>query len=173
MQAVSKIRAKIPVNLSAIGIGLLVVICAVGFVFYIQRGAHIELKGSVLKVRTQAMDESSSVAVVNFRFVNPSNYPFVVQDVNVSIVDKDGKAVDGMPVSELDARRLFQYYPVLGQKYNDSLLMRDKIPGRASMDRMIVARFEIPEAALQSRKDLKIKITDVDGPEAELVEAKP
>ncbi len=144
MDAVSKVRAKIPVNLSAIGIGLVVVICAVAFIFYIQRGAHIELKGSVLKVRTQAMDESSSVAVVDFRFVNPSNYPFVVQEVNVSIVDKDGKTVDGMAVSELDARRLFQYYPVLGQKYNDSLLIRDKIPGRASMDRMIVARFEIP-----------------------------
>lgn len=173
MDAVSKIKAKIPVNLSAIGIGLFVVICAVGFMFYIQRGAHIELKGSVLKVRTQAMDASSSVAVIDFRFVNPSNYPFVVQEVNISLVDKDGKTVEGTTVSELDARRLFQYYPVLGQKYNDSLLMRDKIPGRASMDRMIVARFEIPEAAVQSRKDLKIKITDVDGPEAELVEAKP
>jgi hypothetical protein len=166
------VQLKIPVNPVALGGGLFVVICAVAGVFYIQRGAHIELKGSVLKVRTQAMDESSSVAVVDFRFVNPANYPFVVAEVNVSIEDNNGKTIEGTAVSELDARRLFEYYPALGQKYNDSLLMKDKIPGRASMDRMIVARFEIPEATLESRKGLKVKITDVDGPEAELVETK-
>jgi hypothetical protein len=161
---------KIPVNPVALGGGLIAVVCMVGFVFYVQRGAHIELKGAVLKVRTQSMDENSSVAVVDFRFVNPSNYPFVVQEVDVSIVDKDGKTVEGMQVSELDARRLFEYYPALGQKYNDSLIMRDKIPGRASMDRMIVSRFEASESTLESRRYLKVRIVDVDGPEAELRE---
>ena len=144
----------------------------VGFVFYVQRGAHVELKGSVLKVRTLATDEASSLAVVDFRFVNPSNYPFVVQEVNVSIQDKDGKTVEGNQVSELDARRLFENYPALGQKFNDSLIMRDKIPGRASMDRMIVSRFEVPESRLDSRRSLKVRILDVDGPEAELKESK-
>src|SRR5690242_19598743 len=117
-----------------------------------QRGAHIDLKGAVLKVRTQAMDENSSVAVADFRFVNPSNYPFVVRQVDVSVIDKDGKILEGSPVSELDARRLFQYYPVLGQKFNDSLVMRDKIPARQSMDRMPVARLEAPQAVLESRR---------------------
>ena len=163
---------KIPVNPVALGGGLVAVVCMVGFVFYVQRGAHIELKGAVLKVRTQSMDENSSVAVVDFRFVNPSNYPFVVQEVDVSIVDKDGKTVEGMQVSELDARRLFEYYPALGQKYNDSLIMRDKIPGRASMDRMIVSRFDVPESVLESRRYLKVRIVDVDGPEAELRETR-
>jgi len=137
-----------------------------------QRGAHIELKGSILKVRTQAMDENSSVAVVDFRFVNPSNYPFVVKEVVVTMEDKDGKPLEGAVVSELDARRLFEYYPLLGQKYNDSLLMRDKIAGRQMMDKMIVARFEVPESTLQSRKKLTVRIVDVDGPEAELQEGK-
>src|SRR3989442_864054 len=137
-----------------------------------QRGAHIDLKGAVLKVRTKAMDENSSVAVVDFRFVNPSNYPFVVRQVDVSIEDKDGKILEGSPVSELDARRLFQYYPVLGQKFNDSLLMRDKIPARQSMDRMTVARFEALESALESRRKLILRIVDVDGPVAELQEEK-
>jgi hypothetical protein len=163
---------KIPVNPVALGGGLIAVVCMVGFVFYVQRGAHIELKGAVLKVRTQPMDENSSVAVVDFRFVNPSNYPFVVQEVDVSIVDKDGRTVEGMQVSELDARRLFEYYPALGQKFNDSLIMRDKIPGRASMDRMIVSRFEAPESTLEGRRYLKVKIVDVDGPEAELRETR-
>jgi len=161
---------KIPVNPVALVGGLVVVAAGLGGMFYMQRGAHVELKGAVLKVRTQAMDENSSVAVIDFRFVNPSNYPFVVKEVTVSIVDKDGKTLEGLPVSELDARRLFQYYPQLGQKYNDSLLMRDKIMGRQSMDRMIATRFESPEATLESRRKLMVRIVDVDGPVAELQE---
>ncbi len=161
---------KIPVNPVALVGGLLVVAAGIGGVFYMQRGAHVELKGGVLKVRTQAMDEKSSVAVIDFRFVNPSNYPFMVKEVTVSIVDKDGKTLEGQPVSELDARRLFQYYPQLGQKYNDSLMMRDKIMGRQSMDRMIATRFEETEATIEGRKKLTVRIVDVDGPVAELQE---
>jgi hypothetical protein len=163
---------KIPVNPVALVGGLLVVVAGIGGVFYMQRGAHVELKGGVLKVRTQAMDEKSSVAVIDFRFVNPSNYPFVVKEVTVSIVDKDGKTLEGQPVSELDARRLFQYYPQLGQKYNDSLMMRDKIMGRQSMDRMIATRFEETETTIEGRKKLTVRIVDVDGPVAELQEGK-
>src|SRR5207248_3796206 len=115
-------------------------------------------------------DESSSVAVVDFRFVNPSSYTFVVREVGVSIEDKDGKIVEGATVSELDARRLFEYYPRLGQKYNNTLLMKNKIPPHASMDRMVVARFEGPESALESRKNLIVRIVDLDGPTSELRE---
>jgi len=161
---------KIPVNPVALVVGLLVVAAGVGGVLYMQRGAHIDLKGSVLKVRTQAMDEKSSVAIIDFRFVNPADYPFVVKEVIVSIEDKDGKTWEGQPVSELDARRLFEYYPQLGQKFNESLMMRDKIMGRQSMDRMIATRFEVPEATVESRKKLTIRIVDVDGPVAELRE---
>jgi len=161
---------KIPVNPVALVVGLLVVAAGVGSVLYMLRGEHIDLKGSVLKVRTQAMDEKSSVAIIDFRFVNPADYPFVVKEVIVSIEDKDGKTWEGQPVSELDARRLFEYYPQLGQKFNESLMMRDKIMGRQSMDRMIATRFEVPEATVESRKKLTIRIVDVDGPVAELRE---
>jgi hypothetical protein len=152
------------------GIGLVVILIAVAAILYIQRGAHIELKGAVLKVRTLAMDENSSVAVVDFRFANPSDYPFVVRSVDVSVTGADGQNYESMPVSEVDAKRLFQYYPILGQKFNDSLLPRDKIPPRHSEDRMIVARFEVPVARLDARKNLKIRIEDVDGPVSELAE---
>ena len=156
--------------LTTSGIGLALILVAIGVIFYLQRGAHIELKGSILKVRTQALDENSSVAVVDFRFVNPSDYSFVVRTVTVSVTDGNGRSSDGAEVSEVDAKRLFQYYPLLGQKYNDSLLMRDKIPAHQSQDRMVAARFEIPVQQLDARKRLSIRIEDVDGPVSELVE---
>ena len=154
------------------GIGLVVIALGIAGVFYLQRGAHVELKGSVLKVRTASMDEASSVAVIDFRFVNPSDVPFVVRTVDVIMENKDGSSTKGFDVSEVDAKRLFQYYPLLGQKYNDSLVMRDKIMGRQSMDRMIATRFEDTEATIEGRKKLTVRIVDVDGPVAELQESK-
>ena len=155
--------------LTPLGIGLAVIAIAIAGVFYMQRGAHVELKGAVLKVRTQGLDENSSVAIVDFRFANPSNYPFIVRSVDVTMEDKDGKTHQGQTVSEPDAVRLFQYYPVLGQKYNGSLLMRDKIGARQSEDRMIAARFEVPVERLDARRQIKVRIEDVDGPVSELV----
>ena len=156
----------------AFGVGLVVVLIAVGIILFVQRGAHIELKGSVLKVRTLALDDASSVAVADFRFANPADFPFVVRSVDVSVTGADGKNYTSMPVSEVDAKRLFQYYPVLGQKFNDTLLARDRIPPKTTEDRMIVARFEMPVAQLDARKDLTIRIEDVDGPVSELVQKK-
>jgi len=84
----------------------------------------------------------------------------------------NGAAIEGMAVSEGDARRLFQYYPILGQKYNDSLIIRDRIKPHATLDRMIAARFEIPVKQLDARKALKLRIVDVDGPSGELIETR-
>ena len=54
-----------------------------------------------------------------------------------------------------------------------TLITRTKIAARQSMDRMIAARFEVSEAALQSRRKLTVRIEDVDGPVSELVERRP
>ena len=91
-------------------------------------------------------------------------------DQDVSATGADGQNYTSTPVPEVDAKRIFEYYPILGQKFNASLLTRDKIPGEHSEDRMIVARFEIPVAKLDARTNLKIRIEDVDGPVSELVE---
>jgi hypothetical protein len=65
---------------------------------------------------------------------------------------------------------LFQFYPVLGQKFNDTLRARDKIGARQSMDRMVAVRFELPESAVAARKNLRVRIEDVDGAVSEIAE---
>jgi hypothetical protein len=76
-------------------------------------------------------------------------------------------------VSEVDAARLFEYFPLLGQKYNDSLIARTRLEPHRTLDRMIAAKFEIPEAQLQARKGLRIRIEDVDGAVSEIAEGAP
>jgi hypothetical protein len=123
-------------------------------------------------VRTQAMDERSSVVILDFRFVNPSDHSFVVRTATVFLVEANGDKIEGTPVADIDARRVFQYYPLLGQKYNESLKIRDKVAPHESMDRMIAARFEVPESTLQDREKFIIRIEDVDGAVSEIVEEK-
>jgi|SRR5215813_705444 len=153
-------------------VGLGVIAAAVAGVMYMQRGAHVELKGSVLKVRTLALDENSSIAVVDFRFVNPADYPFVVRSCIARVEDSQGNLKEGATVAEADARRLFESYPILGGKFNDTLVLKDKIPPRGSEDRMVAARFEMPQSQLDGRRRLTVRIEDVDGPISELVEVK-
>jgi hypothetical protein len=151
-------------------VGIAAASALVGVLLYWNRGAHIELKGSILKVRTLATDPTSAVVFADFRFVNPADYPFVVRKVEVTIEDASGQSIEGTGVADVDAKRLFEYYPALGQKYNPSLLMNDKIPPRQTLDRMIAAQFRVAEEKLQARKALRIRVEDVDGAVSEMVE---
>jgi hypothetical protein len=150
--------------------GLVLVAAAVAWMFYIQRGAHMELEGAILKVRTLATDENSSVAIIDFRVTNVADYVWMVRSVSVSLTDGQGYLVEGSTISDVDAARLFDYYPLLGQKYNNSLIPRMRIQPRQTVDRMIGVRFEVPEAQLQARKVLTIRVEEVDGGVSEITE---
>jgi hypothetical protein len=154
-------------------LGLVLVGAGLAWVYYAQRGARLVLQGSVSKVRTVATDDNSSVAIVDFRFVNVADYLWMVRKVDVSVTDAQGFTVPGSTVSELDASRLFEYFPLLGQKFNDSLVARARLEPHQTVDRMIAAKFEIPEAQLQARKGLRIRIEDVDGAVSEIAEGAP
>jgi hypothetical protein len=155
---------------AAFAIGLACIGIAVGVVVYMQRGSRVGLIGKVLKVRTAPLDEKSSVAVLDFRFTNPSNFQFMVRTVTVVLEEKDGKSYQGDPVSEVDAKRLFENVPLLGPKFNDTLILRDRIPPETSQDRMIAAYFAAPEARLAGRKRFIIKIEEVGGQVTEISE---
>jgi hypothetical protein len=142
---------------------------AAGFLWW-TRGAHMELRGEVKKVRTHAIEDGSSLAVIDFRSYNPADYPFVVRSVDLFLEEPDGKSIRGSVIAETDARRVFEALPHLGQKYNDTLKIRDKIGPHQEEDRMVSARFELPESALQARKGFRIRVEEVDGVVSEIVE---
>ena len=154
----------------AFGIGLACVGLVVAGVLLMQRGARIGLTGSVLKVRTAPLDDGSSVAVLDFRFSNPGNVLFVVRSVTVLLEEKDGKQYDGITVAEMDAKRLFEGIPLLGPKFTNTLVERDRIPGHTFQDRMVAARFDAPESRLDSRKRFLMRIEEVDGTISEISE---
>jgi hypothetical protein len=145
----------------AIGIGIMAI--AVGTIFFVQRGDKIDLPGKILKVRTVELDKDSSEAVIDFRIANPSNILFEVRTVSVEMEDSAGKSYLGQVASDTDAARLMEALPILGQKYNKTLLMKERISAHDSADRMVAARFQAPLAMLEARKRFIVRIEEVDG----------
>jgi hypothetical protein len=152
------------------GVALVAIAIAVAAVFYVQRGAHIQVTGQFLKVRTAPLDEHSSVAVIDFRVTNPADYPFVVRDVTAVLDGAANGQPEGTTVSDSDTERLFAGVPLLGQKYNPTLFARSRLAPHQSGDFMVAARFEVPEADLEKRKRLILRIAEVDGAESEINE---
>jgi hypothetical protein len=148
---------------AAFGVGLAIIALAVGGIFLMQRGDRIDLPGKILKVRTAPLDEESSIAVIDFRITNPSDIIFEVRTVTLEMEDNQGKSIMGQTVSEMDAKRLFEALPVLGQKFNPTLLMRERLGSHGSADRMIAARFQVPLPTLDGRKRFVVRIEEVDG----------
>lgn len=154
----------------AFGIGLVCIAIAVGGIFYMQRGAHIEAHGKFVKVRTAPIDDNHSFVIVDFRIENPSDYGFKVRTVTVVLEDSSGNQVDGQTASDSAAKQALEGLPALGPKYNDSLMMNNTVPPKSTWDRMIAASFQLPEAKLQERKRFIVRIEEVDGKIADIPE---
>ena len=154
----------------SLAIGLAVIAVLIAGIFYMQRGSHIDLHGKFLKVRTAPLDEHSSVVVIDYRIENPADFKFMAQAVTVTMEDKNGNGTQGQTASEPDARQLFANVPLLGEKYNESFKARDFVAPHSTADRMVAARFEVPEAQLQERKRFVVRIDEIDGAVVEFAE---
>ena len=156
-------------------LGLAAVAAIVLGALYTNRGARMELSGEIQKVRTHAIGERSSVALIDFRASNPADYPFMIRTVEVFLDGSGGvPPVEGAIVADVDARRLFDAVPGLGPKYNDSLKVRDQLGPKSVNDRMIAARFDLPVADLDRRVRFRLRLQDIDsgGAFSEITESK-
>jgi hypothetical protein len=150
--------------------GLAIVGGLIGGFLWWTRGAHIQIKGEILKIRTHGFEDNSSLVVADFRFANPADYPFLVRSVDLTVEMPDGKIFEGMMIAETDTGRMFEALPQLGQKYNETLKIRDKIPPHSQDDRMAAARIEAPVGAIDGRARIRIRVEEVDGAVSEIVE---
>jgi hypothetical protein len=153
-----------------LGIGLAIVAIVVAITWVGSSGSHLELKGHILKVRTFQMSPNATLVIVDFRVSNPSNVGFMVKNVEVDLTPASGDAATGMSISKPDVENVFKYEKFLGPKFNDVLSIRDKIDPHQQVDRMVGARFEMSEAAVEARKSIRLKIEDMDGAVAELTD---
>lgn len=146
------------------GAAIIVLVIAVVIILNANKGSHLELDGKIMKVRTGALGEGNSIAVMDFRVTNPSDLPFTVRTVDVSLEKSNGEMVDGVTISKSDLKQLFQYNRFLGDQYNEGLSLQDTIAPHATVDRMVAAHFEVGEDDLEKSKAIHLSIQDVNGP---------
>jgi hypothetical protein len=152
--------------------GLVVGAIGVAVLLLSTKGGHLELTGQILKVRVLSLNPNASLVMVDFRVANPSDVRFVVRSAGMVLTPQSGEPVEGAFISKADVENVFKYEKLLGPKYNDVLSIKDPIAARQTLDRMIGARFELPESAIEARKNLRVHIEDLDGTEADIVEKK-
>ena len=148
-------------------IGLLLIGAAVWSVFHAQAGAHLVPQGSILKVRTQKIDDTNSLMVIDFRLTNNAGFPMVIRKADVTVETRGGETISAQAISGADANKVFTYYPLLGQRFNDVMILRDKVPPHQTIDRMMAFQLSLPWTDLESRKKVTMQIEDVTGPVAE------
>jgi hypothetical protein len=146
------------------GIGVVAVAIAVVVIVTANKGSHLELQGKILKVRTGALGEGNSIAVMDFRVLNPSDLPFTVRNVEISLEKANGEMEDGATISKSDLKQLFQYNRFLGDQYNEGLGLQDAIAPHATVDRMVAAHFEVSDEELEKAKAVHVSIQDMNGP---------
>jgi hypothetical protein len=150
-------------------VGLAVVGVAIFGVLYMNRGSHLQLTGSILKVRTIA-DGDGTIVFADFRVTNAAAYPYVVSSVKMTMETPDDEVATAVVFSKSDVNNVTKYLKVLGPKYNDVLSIQDKIPPVETVDRMAAGRFDFPARFFQQRKTLRLRIEEVGGAVSEIVE---
>ena len=153
-------------------VGLAVVGIGIGFMWIGTKGNHLELNGTILKVRVLPLSPVASLVIVDFRVTDPSDVPFVMKGASLTLEPASGPTLDGMTVSKSDIENVFKYNPILGPKFNDVLGIKDRIEPHQRLDRMVGARFEIPESQAEERKAVHLHVEEMDGVTADLVEKK-
>lgn len=146
------------------GVGVLVIGLGVFFIVYGNRGSHLQLKGNILKVRTGALSDQDSIAILDMRLENPSDVSFVVREVEVTLNKQDGTTANSALIAKTDLHQLFQFNRFLGDQYNDTISIKDEVPPHGTVDRMVAARFDVPDKDLENAKNLHVSIQDMDGP---------
>jgi hypothetical protein len=156
--------------LVAFGIGLVVVAILVVGTLVKTKGGHLSIEGKIMKVRPLSTDDQTTLVVVDFRAHNEAQIPFMSREAKVIVTKADGSEVEGDTIAQSDMDRVFDYYKILGPKYNPVFIQRDRIKGGETMDRMVAASVALPEADVEKRKNLAVRLYDVDGQTFDLKE---
>jgi hypothetical protein len=153
--------------LQAFIIGLVAVAVAVGVILFMQRGAHMELTGS-MKVAVHETDPNTSLAIFTLHLNNPADYGFEVSNITVTLVTDKGE-FPTTTVGKADTERLAASMPDFGAVH-PALYTHYVIPARSSGDYTVLAQYSAPEKVLNDRKRFTVQIQEINGKVADFAE---
>ena len=154
---------------------LLLALVTVGVValgaLFLARGPQARLAGEITEVRTLEVEPEACVAFVNFRVENITQHPFIAHDRRLEVIDARGDRRLGRIVLGPDLQDLFKYFPEIGGMKDEPLLYQGRVEPGEKRGALIAARFEIPVASLQARKQLRLRLVDGANRPTEILES--
>ncbi len=150
--------------------GLLGAILVAGSIIYYNKGATPTLSGEITEVHTLAMDEASSVAIVNFAGTNTSNRIVFIHKRELEITDANGMVRVGLPIQISDVQNLFKYFPILGGMKDEPLMPRTELEPGKDLRGLVAARFDLPKHDLDQRLSLVLRVYDARKRSSEITE---
>lgn len=152
--------------------GLLLVTLLAGLVYWSNSGSQVRLNAEVVRVRVVATSEKSAVLIAELRINNPASVPFVVREVKTVLTQQDGRTLAGDQVAQGDLDRLLAYFPADGPRYNETLKIRSRLPGKSRRDWTVAASFPAAKRTVDGRRGLAFEIEDVDGVRVTVTESR-
>lgn len=153
-------------------VGLAIVGVGVAAIWSGTKGAHLDLTGKIIRVRSIAVDDKSTLVVVDFRVTNPSDIPLVIREVSLHLDRYKEDPLNSTEVSAGDVDTLLAAFPRIGIKYSDVLAPPQTILPGKTIDRMAAATFNTTETAVEVRKAVIVHVEDVDGAGFDITEKK-
>lgn len=148
--------------------GIFAILLVVWFGFVQTKGNHLAPSGWISDVRTQALAEDVTLAVIDFGVLNDSDQDMIAGTIDPWITTRGGNNVHGSLYSASDMPKTFQFYPKLGDQRNPVLKLRGTIEGHKKKDLMVAVEFDVPQRLVDARRSMTLKITDITGPELEM-----
>ena len=155
-----------------LGIGVLVMGLAWFFFYAGTKDNALAVNGEILKARTSELSPRNTFVIADFRIRNTSLIDFMLKDAQMFVTLADGKEVEGNTVSRSDVDNIMEQLKIIGPKYNQVLVLRDRVKAHVSIDRMVAATFDRDETEIQNRKSLRLHLNEAGGKEFDLLEKK-
>lgn len=159
--------AKFPIFF---GIAVLLLAFALWFGNFSTSDSRLQVTGEIMKVRSMELTPDSSLVILDFRMKNESNVNFVLKESLILWTDSEGKEREATHVAKPDLERILQYAQQAGPKYNEMFVVREKLTGKAMLDRMVSASVPVSDATFAKRQSVKLRLTDLDGQVFEFLE---
>ncbi len=132
-------------------------------------GAYMKLDGAITRVRIVETGGPRNVVVVEFTATNNATIGYIVREAEVDIITAS-EAITGEVIAVRDAQTICRHMASLDGDCAEALLTRQTIAPGETVTRLVAASFGLSADELRNRKQLTLRIRELDRLETVLTE---
>ncbi len=132
-------------------------------------GAYMKLDGEITRVRVVETGGPRNVVMVEFKATNTAKIGYIVREAEVEI-DDGTEILRGETIAVRDAQNMCQHMASLDGDCAEALLTRQTIAPGETVTRLVAASFDRSAEDLRNRKQLTLRVRELDRLETQFTE---